>query len=493
MIKIHLKTKLQSRTRWGILPVSSFALVSALALLPAGCAVNPATGQRQLIFISERREIEMGREADQQIVAALGLYDDAELQSYIQDLGDRMSGLSERPNLPWTFRVVDDPVVNAFALPGGFIYITRGIMVHLSSEAQLASVVGHEIGHVTGRHSVEQISRSQFLQLGLGVGSILSPTFRDLSGIAGAGLGLLTLKFGRDDERQADDLGLRYMRRAQYDPREMPGVFELLGRVSQARGGGGGPPEWLSTHPDPENRKERIEAAIAALNQDFEESTVARSSYLFRLDGMVYGDNPREGFFRDNLFLHPDMEFQILFPEGWQTANQQQVVLAVSPREDATIQLTLAQARSAGAAADAFFAQQDVSGARPHRRSINGLTAYTGSFSAASQRTRLEGEVAFVELGGNVFQIVAYGVASSWRANAGAAARSLRSFDRVTDPEVLSVQPKRLDIFTLPQAMTLNQFARGYSTGLPIDELALINQVDPDVRLPAGTLVKRVR
>ncbi len=489
MIKIRLKSKLHPRARLGILPVSSFALVSALALLPAGCAVNPATGERQLIFISERREIEMGREADGQIVALLGLYDDAELQSYIQDLGAEMAGLSERPNLPWTFRIVDDPVVNAFALPGGFIYITRGIMVHLSSEAQLASVVGHEIGHVTGRHSVEQISRSQFFQLGLGVGSILSPTFRDLSGIAGAGLGLLTLKFGRGDERQADDLGLRYMRRAQYDPREMPGVFELLGRVSQARGGGG-PPEWLSTHPDPENRKERIEAAIAALNQDFEESTVARSSYLSRLDGMVYGVNPREGFFRDNLFLHPDLAFQIRFPEGWQTANQKQGVLAVSQNE-AIIQLTLAQARSAGAAADAFFAQQGVSGARPRRRSINGLTAYTGSFSAASQQTRLEGEAAFVELGGNVFQIVAYGVASSWSRNARAAARSLRSFDRVTDPEVLSVQPKRLDIFTLPQAMTLNQFARGYSTGLPIDELALINQVDPDVRLPAGTLIKR--
>ncbi|MEE8201044.1 MAG: M48 family metalloprotease, partial [Candidatus Acidoferrales bacterium] len=168
MIKIRLKTKLASRTRTGVLPACSFALVSALALLPAGCAVNPATGERQLILISERREIEMGREADQQIVAVLGLYDDAELQSYLQDLGAEMAGLSERPNLPWTFRVVDDPVVNAFALPGGFIYITRGIMVHLSSEAQLASVVGHEIGHVTGRHSVEQISRSQFFQVGLG-------------------------------------------------------------------------------------------------------------------------------------------------------------------------------------------------------------------------------------------------------------------------------------------------------------------------------------
>src|SRR3989454_1121446 len=177
---------------------------------------------------------------------------------WIQQFGARLAASSERPNLPWTFHVVDDPVVNAFALPGGYIYVTRGILAHLNSEAELGGVVGHEIGHVTARHSVSQLSKQQLAQLGLAVGSIASPEFGRYAGLAGQALGVLFLKYSRDNESQADDLGLRYMRRANYDPREMPPVFEMLTRVSHAHGGGRGP-EWLAPHPNPENRRARIE------------------------------------------------------------------------------------------------------------------------------------------------------------------------------------------------------------------------------------------
>lgn len=468
------------------------AAAAALALVLSDCVVNPATGKRQLIFISEGREIEMGREADPQIVASLGLYDDPALQQYVQDMGSRLAARSERPNLPWTFRVVDDPVVNAFALPGGFIYVTRGILAHLNSEAQLASVLGHEIGHVTGRHSVERISRSQLTQVGLGVGSIVSSTFRDFSGVAGAGLGLLMLSYGRGDERQADDLGLRYMRRGGFDPREMSGVFELLARVSQAHGGRS-TPEWLSTHPDPANRKERINDAVAALNESFAGTTLGGDEYLRRLDGLVYGDNPREGFFRDNLFMHPDLEFQIRFPEGWRTINQKQAVAGVSPQEDAIIQVTLASARSPRAAADQFFGQEGINGSRPRSTRINGLSAYAGRFSAVSGRTEVQGIAAFIAFDQNVYQIVGYGAASNWGSYRGHVDRSVNSFDRLRDPEALAVEPDRLDIFALPQEMSLSQFARGYSTGLPLEELILINQAEPDTPLSAGSLIKRVR
>src|SRR3989442_701456 len=156
----------------------------------------------------------------------------AGLRRYIQQFGARLAATSERPNLPWSFRVVDDPVVNAFALPGGFIYVTRGILAHLNSEAELAGVVGHEIGHVTARHSASQMTKQQLAHVGLVVGSIASPDFGRYAGLASQALGVLFLKYSRDNERQADDLGLRYMRRVNFDPREMPHVFEMLTRVS---------------------------------------------------------------------------------------------------------------------------------------------------------------------------------------------------------------------------------------------------------------------
>jgi len=135
---------------------TNIAALALLALTATSCSTNPATGKKQIAFIGEEQEIAMGREADQQIVQSLGLYEDKDVQAYVNRLGKELAAKSERPNLPWTFRVVDDPVVNAFALPGGYIYVTRGLMTHLTSEAELASVIGHEIGHVTGRHSVSR-------------------------------------------------------------------------------------------------------------------------------------------------------------------------------------------------------------------------------------------------------------------------------------------------------------------------------------------------
>src|SRR5438270_9210344 len=146
-----------------------FLVAGAMA---AGCARNPATGKNELMLVSESQEIQMGQQADSQVIASIGLYPDQALQSYIMDLGKKLAATSERPNLPWTFRVVDDPAVNAFAIPGGFVYVTRGILAHMTNEAELATVVGHEIGHVTARHTAHQIPREQVANLGLAIGSI---------------------------------------------------------------------------------------------------------------------------------------------------------------------------------------------------------------------------------------------------------------------------------------------------------------------------------
>src|SRR5687768_9342800 len=237
-------------------PARHRTLAAAVSLaLISGCATNPATGRRQIMLVGEAQEIAMGQEADQEVASSLGLYPDEALQAYVAGLGKALAATGERPSPPWTFRVVDDPVVNAFALPGGYIYVTRGIMAHLNSEAELAAVLGHEIGHVTARHTANQISKQQVAQLGLAVAMVASSDVGRYAAVAQQGLGALFLKFSRDDERQADELGLRYLQRTDHDPRQMPAVFSMLERVSAADSAGA-LPEWLATHPSPENRRE---------------------------------------------------------------------------------------------------------------------------------------------------------------------------------------------------------------------------------------------
>jgi predicted Zn-dependent protease len=213
----------------------------------------------------------MGQQAAQEVGQSIGYVDDPELQAYVAGIGKRMAAKSERPNLPWEFHVVNDAAVNAFALPGGFIYVTRGLLAHMNSEAELATVLGHEIGHVTARHSVQQISKAQLATLGLGIGSILSSDVAQFAGLASQGLGVLFLKYGRDAENQADMLGFKYSLGLNYDVREMANVFSTLNRASQVGGGGGRLPEWLSTHPDPENRvkntQQRLDTLQASLSK----------------------------------------------------------------------------------------------------------------------------------------------------------------------------------------------------------------------------------
>jgi predicted Zn-dependent protease len=467
-------------------------VVVALLFPAVACSINPATGQNQLSFIGEQQEIALGRQNDEQIVQTMGLYPDEDLQAYVSRVGSELAAQSERPDLPWTFRVIDDPVVNAFALPGGFVYLTRGILTYLGSEAEMAGVLGHEIGHVTARHSVEQISRAQLAGIGLGIGMVLSEDLRQYGGLAQAGLGLLFLKYGRDDERQADDLGLRYMTRQSYDPRSMPEVFHTLERVSAAEGGGR-VPEWLSTHPDPGQRAVRQKAEIEAAVASMADPRVERTEYLSHVDDVVFGDDPRQGFFKGSSFYHPELAFRLDFPDGWKTINQRSQVAATSPGQDAVVLLSLAQEDNAGAAAQAFFAQQGVSGGSTSRRNIGGLSAVTGGFSVPrEQQTDLQGVAAFVEHGGQVFALLGFTVENQSNAYRDALSKAVYSFRPITDRRYLDVKPARLDVVRLPAAMTLRQFAERYPSSVDLERLALINQTTPDQRFAAGDRLKRV-
>lgn len=460
------------------------------ALFAAGCATNPVTGRTELALISESQEIAMGQQAAAEVEASIGVVDDAELNAYVQRVGESLARISERPNLPWRFRVVDDPTPNAFALPGGFIYITRGMLSLIENEAELAGVLGHEIGHVTARHSVQMISRQQLAQIGLIAGMILVPEIARFGDLAGSGLQLLFLSYSRDAERQADDLGFRYSLEQNYDVRQMPDIFASLARSSELAGQSA-LPGWLSSHPLPQERIERLSAMLAEVPAG--QRVVQQDNYFQQIDGLIYGANPRHGFFRGSTFLHPELRFRLDFPQGFRLANLTSAVQAVSERQDAAIQFTFAQG-SAAQAANTFRQQQGIRTGQARSERINGFPAVIVPFEAQTEGGAVAGYAAYIEDGQRTYQILAYSAAQNIRAYESALLATIGSYQRVSDPDVLNAQPDRIDAVRLSSAMTFNEFLRRYPSSISADETALINQVtNPANRVPSGAWMKRVQ
>jgi predicted Zn-dependent protease len=264
----------------------------------------------------------------------------------------------------------------------------------------------------------------------------------------------------------------------------------MLGRV--AGGEGGRVPTWLSTHPDPLDRREAILREIAALSQPLEGRTVAGDAYVARLDGLIYGANPREGFFRDTRFLHPELAFEITFPAGWKTANQKHAVMALSPEQDAMVEVTLAGSATLDAAASAFFDPRTMRGPTPRRTRIGGYPAIAGEFVATTEQGELAGMAAFVEHERGVFRILGYGTPQTWSARDRPVGESVASFARLTERAALDIQPMRLAIVRLPGPMSLSEFVARYPSEVPREQVALINQAELTTQYPAGALLKRV-
>jgi predicted Zn-dependent protease len=441
------------------------------------------------MLVSESQEIALGKQEDQKAVASFGVYEDPALQDYVAELGHAIAEVSERPDLPWTFRLVDDAAVNAFALPGGFVYMTRGIMGYLDSEAELAMVMGHEVGHVTARHSAAQMSSQQLLSLGLGIGMIASKDLRRYGDLAQLGLGLMFLKFGRDDENEADTLGLRYSRRLGYDAAEGAEAFRMLDQLS-ARSEAGRVPGWLSTHPNPGDRYRRLLAA--AREQDAHDGYVRREAYLKRLDGMTFGPNPREGFFRDGAFYHPDLRFRYELPQGFEGQNTKQAVWAVSPDGDAVFQLTLAEGDSPDGPAREFFGSREIQALDTDRTTVNGLSAVVGTFEATQGQARLRGLAGFVALEGRVYRLVGYTGRTDWSRYSRSFGAALQSFGPLRERWALDVEPRRIEVVVPRQEMTLEQFTAAYPSTVEASTVALINQVQEGDTFKAGRQAKRV-
>jgi predicted Zn-dependent protease len=455
----------------------------------AACATNPATGKKELSFVSEGQEIQMGRENAAAVKQQMGVYSDSAVQRYVSSIGLRIASETERPDLPWTFTVMDDPVVNAFALPGGFIFITRGILTHMNSEAELATVVGHEIGHVTARHSVQQITRQQLAQIGLAAGAIASKQVAQHLGDISQGLEVLFLKYSRDDESQADALGFRYALKDGYDVRKMADMFRTLQRV----GGGGKIPEWQSTHPDPGNRIEATEARLAKVTQPLDNAKVNRDALLKAIDGMVFGDDPRKGYMEGSSFIHPGLAFRLDLPPGWPSQNTDQALVALTPEKDGILELTGEGNVPPGQAMQKLSTNEEIQLGQARSITINGNPASQATFSSQTDNGELRGVVTYLAYNGNTYRILGYCGVDKINSYQPVFLKSTGSFRKLTDPTALNVQPARVKIETVPRAMTLEEYNQQYPSSIPLEQLAIINGIaSASDKLVAGQKVKRV-
>jgi predicted Zn-dependent protease len=463
---------------------------------PAACQTNRTTGAQQFNMISMDQEIQMGREADREISESMGIYPDEKLQKYVSEIGLSIAAKSEWPELPWSFKVIDDATVNAFALPGGFIYVTRGILAHFNSEAQLAGVLGHEIGHVTARHSSVRMSKAQITQLGVGLAMVLEPRLQSIAPLAGAGMQIMFLSFSREDERDADKLGVRYMAEMGYNPETLIAVMETLGRVSEA-GGEERLPQWLASHPNPENRQENIRGHIKDLGKHDFRHNDDPNEFLDKVDNIVYGGDPREGFTRDGVFYHPKLKFSVKVPTGWTVINRKQAVIAVGPKRDASVQLTMSGEKSIEAASRKLFGSEEVQGSGTTKTRINDLAAGIGPFKVKTEQGPLDGTVAFIDYDGHIYQLMGYSASGNWAQYRETVNDSLRSFNRLTDPKYLDMKPMRIDLATAKGEATLqdfyNEYYKGVNAAVSIDEIALLNQLEPKSPISAGTKIKMVK
>jgi predicted Zn-dependent protease len=469
----------------------------AIAMLAAGCATNPATGKRQFSLMSEEQELQIGQEQDVQTRREMGVYADDSLQQYVTSVGQRLAQVSERPNLPWHFTVVDVPAVNAFALPGGYIYITRGILPFLQDESQLACVLGHEIGHVTARHAAEQYSRATGAQLGLILGSVFVPGGAELAQAGGSGLGLLFLKYGRDDEAQADQLGVRYAARAGWDPDGMPQMLMTLGRIEEASDNKG-VPNWLSTHPVASDRVERVQAAVQSAEAGAARFTTDREGYLRHVDGVVYGDNPNQGVVRGNRFVHTGLRFSFEFPEGWDIDNGQTQVVAKEPGTSNVMVLQVLQHPVGRTIDDVAVGSMQRAGFRAEsgsERSINGLTAFVGTYAGTMQGTgRVRIRAAHIEHDRDVLMVAGIAPVDVYDRVDPILNKAIDSFRPLSRGEAAEIRPNHVALYTARQGDTWQSIAQREGDGLvKSTTLAIMNGHAADDPPRAGERLKIVR
>ena len=478
------------------LTIRAAAILCALTL--ADCATNPVTGNPNFVMMSESQEVNVGRTEDKKVREQYGIYEDAALQRYVNDIGQRLAKSSHRAGLNYQFLVVDSPEINAFALPGGYIYITRGILGYLNSEAELAAVLGHEIGHVTARHSVQQLSAATAANVGASVLQILVPQARNAAGdllVNVLGSALLS-GYGREHELEADRLGAEYLARTGYDPQAMITVVGVLKNqelfdAEVAKAEGREPRAYhglFASHPDNDTRLQEV--VREAVKFKSAENRVNREEFLRRIDRMVYADSPEQGIVRNNTFYHSEFGLTLRFPADWKVRNSAENVAAQSPDRTALIDLRGA-GRAEGTPANVLRKILKLgSGSEVTPTTLGGLPAAVAETSMSGKPTR----VTVVFLGKSAFAIGQQAnSAGTFRQHAAAMDAATKSFHPITAEERALARPLRMRVITARAGLTFAELARTSPLGrFAENHLRVLNGLYPRGEPAAGQPLKIV-
>src|SRR5688572_20438552 len=484
-------------------------IAAPLSFLPTAFAASEPsliTGEKKSFGYSWEQELKLGAETDKEISEQMGLYNDPQLQTYIDAVGQRLVQQSDfnRPNAPeiyrntkFTFRVIDSPVVNAFAVPGGFVYVTRGLLSHVQNEAQLAVVLGHEIAHVAARHSSQQARRSQWTQLGVIAGAILgskvlgergadlAPTLLNFGGQAAE---LFLLRYSREAEHESDNLGVNYATRAGYAADQSARFFQSLQRLGETDGKT--LPTWKSSHPDPGDRAERV-VKISAQVPAETRTNVGEEQYLKHIENIVVGEDPRQGFAQNGVFYHPVLRFQLPLAQGWKVDNQPSAVVMSAPNGKAMMGLRLASGARARDAAMQFTQQSKVKIVTSGDTVVNGLPTTVIIGQADTEQGTVGVWNAFIEFDGKVYSLLGYSPQPSFEQVRPTFESVAAGFSPLRDQSVTNVQPARLK---LVRADRNAQFATFVPTALPRDmtpdELSVLNQVTLNETINQGRILK---
>lgn len=469
-------------------------ITAVLMVWAVSCAMNPVTHKREFMLLSSADELEMGKQTDPQILQTFGEYKDVALARYVNALGKKLGALSHQPDLDYSVKVLDSPVVNAFAVPGGYVYLTRGILAYMNDEAELAGVVAHEIGHIASRHSAQQYSRAQLAQLGLGLGSMFSETFRKYAGVAQAGVGLLFLSYSRDMERQADALGVEYSSKAGYNADHMANLFVALERLNpgEARSG---LPGWFSTHPNPPDRIAAIKRDTQAWRAENPEYrfTVNRDVYLKQIDGIVFDEDPRQGYVENNIFYHPQLRFRFPVPAGWKVNNTASQVQMVNPEQNAAVLFAMAPEKTPAAAADAFVKESRAAVIKRERTQVNGMAAQRMISDVTTEQGILRVVSYFILKDKTVYVFLGYTAQARFDGVFPVFDRTISQFQNLTESGKINVKPKRLALRRTTAQGSLRQAFQKF--GIPDSEwedLAILNGMTLDDAVPRNTTLKIV-
>jgi predicted Zn-dependent protease len=468
----------------------------------AACATNPVTGKRQMSLLSEAEEIAIGQQQDAEIRREMGVYDDPALQRYVNDIGQQLARASHRPNLPWSFTVVDSPAINAFALPGGYIYLTRGILAYLDDEAELAGVLGHEIAHVTARHAAQAYTRQAQAGIGLAILSIFVPATAPFADLSSAGLSVLFLRHGRDAELEADRLGVEYGSAAGYDPAGVPRFLATLARIDRLSERG--VPNWLSTHPDPGSRVTRAEPVAGKFASD-EAKALNRDQYHERINGLVFGDKPEDGVVRGSEFLHPLLRIGVKFPEGWELTNTASAVLAQEPgtqhfmvlqevEQPLARQGSAAQARSIGDVAVAAMRRAGYTAVDGRVEQINGNDAHVGLYRGdAKDVGKVLMRAAHIAIGRQLYVVAGFAPEKEFELVDRDIQPSVQTFRQLSAAEAAAIRPNRISFYVVRAGDSWQSIAaRQGRSFVNAATLAIMNARDVNVQPQAGDRVKIV-